>query len=640
MSLPESQPSVSLTPFPGAQGYALQRNIHLALLSEVTLALASAVLPGAHPAGGPVSHFPAQPAAGAVHGADAGPVPEATAKHHPPTIALGVNVGWVNDWDSTQMFADAMKQARKFGSPATPYDESATVDAQGWPMQDAGVLVILGNQGAWSAGTYALSFVGQAVVAAWGDAHVRVGPVTYDSASNTSTAAITVGPKYQMVGLVFTQTYRSPSSPVGSGVTNVSLMRPSMEGPPLAAGTLFNDRFLARMKYFSAIRMMDYLAINNSTEATWTDRAIPAQASQQEVPPQASQNVTPQFVTGASYEYAIQLANQTGKDLWLNIPHLALGGTYQFASTAWATNLALLLQNGSDASGNPYTGPPGSTGGNPQPATGPVNPGLHPGLHVYLEFSNEFWSGVGNQTAWIEAQAEAAIAAADPDLDWDGDQNMYDLVWRINAKGTMLIANAFAAVYGPEGFGSIYRPVLAGQIANAGTFAGLSYLDAQHGGANQFVWAIAGGAYVDFRGDTSHNSLSSSSVLSEMQSYQKAHVNAWIQSLKVLATTENLPGGMLAYEGGQGTLFARPGAVKAQTSSGIRTVTSGLLDSWGTAGGGLFFYYKLCSNDTWGLGGDIGYDIDADQHYSSNPTHSTEKYPKWGAIKQAATVGP
>ena len=563
-----------------------------------------------------------------------------TAPRASPKIALGANLGWVNDWDPTQMFADAMKQARKFGSASSPYDEGAAVDAQGWPTQDAGVLVLVGNQGAWSAGNYALCFTGQASVSTWGDQHVQVGDVNYDVATNTSTATVAVSPKYQIVSLVFTQTQRTPGSPSGSGITNVSLMRPTIEGTPHAPGTLFTDRFLARLKYFTAIRTMDYLEINNSTEAAWTDRAIPAQASQQEVPPQASQNVAPQYVTGGSYEYAIQLANQTSKDLWLNIPHLAFGGTYQFSSTVWATNLALLLQNGSDATGNPYTGPPGSDGANPQPATGPVNPGLNTGLHVYLEFSNEFWSGVGNQTGWIEAQAQAAIAGADPDLDWDGDQNMYDVEWRMNAKGTMLIAEAFAAVYGPQGFGAVYRTVLAGQIANTGTYAGLTYLDSQHGGANQFVWAIAGAPYVDFRGDTAHNSLSSSSVLSEMQTYQKENVTPWIRSLQALAKSENLAGGMLAYEGGQGTLYARPGAVRAQTSAGMRAITTSLFDSWTTVGGGAFFYYKLCSFDTWGLDGDISYDIDTDRHYSSNPGHSSEKYPKWGAIKQAASVGP
>jgi len=172
---------------------------------------------------------------------------------------LGVNIGWVNDWDPEQMFADAMTQARKFGSVESPADESANVDAQGWPVQDAGVLVIANNQGVWSAGQYALAFTGQANVAAIDDAHVSVSPVSYAAATNISTATVTVGPSYQNLYLVFTETQRTPSSPVGSGVTNVSLMRPSESGPPLPPGTVFTDIFLDRLKYFSAIRMMDYL---------------------------------------------------------------------------------------------------------------------------------------------------------------------------------------------------------------------------------------------------------------------------------------------------------------------------------------------------------------------------------------------
>jgi len=552
---------------------------------------------------------------------------------------LGVNIGWVTDWDPTQMFADAMKQARKFGSTARPYDEAEAIDALGWPLKDAGVAVIVGNQGAWSVGRYALAFTGLAEVASWGDENVSVGPLTYDSATNTSTATVTVGPAYQNVYLVFTKTRRTSASPAGSGVTNISLMRPTINGTPHAPGTVFTDRFLDRLKYFSAIRMMDYLNTNSSTESIWSQRAIPANASQQQVPPHASQNVAPRYVTGASYEYAIQLANQARKDLWLTVPHMAFGGTYQFVSKQWVTNLALLLRYGSDASGNPYSGLNGSDGENPQPETGPVNPGLKPGLHVYLEYSNEFWSGVGDQSAWIEKQARVAIGVEDKDLDWDHDKNEYDLMWRINAKGVMLIAQALESVYGTAGFGTVYRPVLAGQVANAGTFAGLEYLDKLHGGANQYVWAIAGAPYVDFNGDTPRNKLTASQIISGMEAYQKANVVPWIGDLAAVAQAEKLEGGMLAYEGGQGALYETTGSVAAQTSVGMRGVTTTLLDSWFGQGGGTFFYYKVCSADTWGLATSLDYDIDEDQGYEARPGGSTEKHPKWGAIKQVATEG-
>jgi hypothetical protein len=549
---------------------------------------------------------------------------------------LGINIGWANDWDPTQMFADAMKQARKFGSTAKPYDEGASVDALGWPTEDAGVAVIINNQGAWSAGSYALSFTGQASVESWDDANVTVSGFTYNSATNISSATVTVGPAYGAVYLVFTNTKRTPASATGTGVTNVSLMRPTINGTPHPAGSIFTDRFLARLKYFTAMRTKDYLETDNSTEAEWSDRAIPANASQQEVPPHPSQNMGSEFVTGASYEYAIQLANQTGKDLWINVPHLAFGGSYEFNSTTWAANLALLVKYGSDANGNPYTGAGGS---NSAPVSGPVNPPLNPGLHVYIEYSNEFWSGVGNQSAWIRAQAAAAISGNDPDLDWDRDSDMPDLEWRIAAKGVMLVANAFGSVYGTQGFGAVYRPMFAGQIANSGTYAGLAYLDSQHGGANRYVWAIAGAPYVDFNGDVPGNTLSSAQIISGMQSYQAANIVPWIANLASIAAAEKLEGGMVAYEGGQGALYDTAGVIAAQTTPGIRAVTTADLDAWFAQNGGTFFYFKLCSADTWGVATDISYDIDADSGYSPDPAESSETQPKWGAIKQVATTG-
>jgi hypothetical protein len=203
----------------------------------------------------------------------------------------------------------------------------------------------------------------------------------------------------------------------------------------------------------------------------------------------------------------------------------------------------------------------------------------------------------------------------------------------------MLIANAFANAYGPEGFGTVYRPVFAGQVANSGTFAGLSFLDSQHGGANQYVWAIAGAPYDDFHGDVFRNSLTATEIIGEMQAYQSAYVPSWTGDLVLVAKGENLQGGMLAYEGGQSVHYPTAGSVAAQTNKGMRGVITTLLDSWFARGGGTFFFYKLCSADTWGLATTIGYDIDADNGYSANPADSTEEEPKWGAIKQVVTTG-
>src|SRR5437870_13602349 len=77
-------------------------------------------------------------------------------------VRLGVNLELVSDWSRSLMFADAMKSARHWGSPSTPWDETAATDADGWPAGDAGVVIMVSIPS--SDGTYKLSFVGQANV--------------------------------------------------------------------------------------------------------------------------------------------------------------------------------------------------------------------------------------------------------------------------------------------------------------------------------------------------------------------------------------------------------------------------------------------------------------------------------------------
>ena len=181
--------------------------------------------------------------------------------------------------------------------------------------------------------------------------------------------------------------------------------------------------------------------------------------------------------------------------------------------------------------------------------------------------------------------------------------------------------------------------MLAGQLANVSTFAGLSYLESQHGGANQYVWAVAGAPYDDFNGDLPSNTMTGAQIISGMQSYQTANIVPWTSNLAALPTTYQLHGGMLAYEGGQGALFQTTGSLAAQALPAMRGVTTTLLDNWFAQGGGAFFYYELCAGTTWGLTTDISYDIDADAGYTGNPAGSSEAAPKWGAIKQVATLG-
>ena len=78
-------------------------------------------------------------------------------------------------------------------------------------------------------------------------------------------------------------------------------------------------------------------------------------------------------LAGVPWEIQIALANETGKDVYINVP--------SNASLAYITNLADLFAYGSNGV-TPYT----------SVQADPVWPPLDPNLKVYIEFSNELWN--------------------------------------------------------------------------------------------------------------------------------------------------------------------------------------------------------------------------------------------------------
>src|SRR5665213_146714 len=82
------------------------------------------------------------------------------------TPDLGINIRRLGADSGDELFADAMKEAGPWSTNLTVPSSSALapVDASGWPMSDAGIQVV--NTVSDNGGTYALSFTGQATVAA------------------------------------------------------------------------------------------------------------------------------------------------------------------------------------------------------------------------------------------------------------------------------------------------------------------------------------------------------------------------------------------------------------------------------------------------------------------------------------------
>src|SRR5690606_8293459 len=75
------------------------------------------------------------------------------------------------------------------------------------------------------------------------------------------------------------------------------------------AGVVFNPDFIAVVQDVRMVRFMDWMATNNSTQATWTDRPRPGDATW------ASH--------GVPVEVMVDLANRIGADPWFTLPHMA-----------------------------------------------------------------------------------------------------------------------------------------------------------------------------------------------------------------------------------------------------------------------------------------------------------------------------
>jgi len=167
------------------------------------------------------------------------------------------------------------------------------------------------------------------------------------------------------------------------------------QGDASLEGQLFHPLLLQRIADadWEFIRFMDWGATNASPQQEWADRRLPSHIFMNGIinsrapAPESEGNRE----TGAAYEHMIALCNATGRNLWINVPHLA--------SDEFITRLAKLIRFGSDGV-NPYDAPQAS------PRFAP----LRSDLRVYVEYSNEIWSGGFSfpQGNWAEDQAAKA----------------------------------------------------------------------------------------------------------------------------------------------------------------------------------------------------------------------------------------
>src|SRR5262249_31402848 len=119
--------------------------------------------------------------------------------------------------------------------------------------------------------------------------------------------------------------------------------------PGYSPGQEFTNAFLQKLQPFSSLRFMQWSSTIDSTQTNWQDR-VPAGY------------LTYSLDEGVAWEAMIELANESHKDMWINVPALA--------TDDYVTQLAQLIHQN-----------------------------LDPGLNVYVEYSNEDWN-----SSWQEYQ--------------------------------------------------------------------------------------------------------------------------------------------------------------------------------------------------------------------------------------------
>jgi hypothetical protein len=446
----------------------------------------------------------------------------------PEHAPLGVNLEAVRDYSQSMMFVDLMKAARKFGSPETPWDEKAPVGPDGWPTGDAGAVLLVNVPVA--IGDYSFSCVGRCEVSTpVTPGHVR--SLGYDRTKNLTTATINISETTDHFFIAFKKTQ--------GGVKDIRLYRP---GYRLSSKEVFTKEFLKAIEPFTTLRLMDLLRTNASDVANWEDRpkvTDPSQAGDR----------------GVAWEYPIMLANQTGKDLWINIPDRA--------TDDYVRQLAQLMK---------------ST--------------LNKDRVIYIEYSNEVWNSIFPQNGRNIAAAEKEVAAGDMSLkDDDKDNNKWYWGWRRVSQRLLQISEIFRSVYGDDAMMTHIRPVLASQ--SAWTFIikmQISFIEKHYGPPAKFIYGIAGAPYI---GPEKKYAERDDLTLDEIfkPAFEEAQVG-WVKSTtleyQTLAAYYRVHS--FCYEGGVGMEGEKSMRAKiaAQYDPRMKKEVETYLNNWYSQGGDLF----------------------------------------------------
>ena len=319
--------------------------------------------------------------------------------------------------------------------------------------------------------------------------------------------------------------------------------------------------------------MMDWLETNANPGyygdaghhvRNWSDRHTPDDATQQDYSGKA----------GVAWEYVIALANESGKDIWINIP--------VSASDDYVKQLALQLKKT-----------------------------LRPGLHVYVEHSNEVWNFGFPQYIYNKLAAIEEVKAGGSTLNNDGATDQEVWAHRRHAKRLIEIGNIFKSVYGAAAINTTIRPVYASWTISPDAHYSdvLNWVQKTYGSPSRFFYAVAQSHY--FSGSGQPVTATPADILAAMRKSSDGSAQ-YDKRIQTIAQSFGLR--VFVYEGGSDT----GGGDTANVANRIRAERSPVMkdlvahdikDNWLAEGGGLYMYFSSSGGYSrygcWGLTEDI-----------------------------------
>ena len=466
---------------------------------------------------------------------------------------LGVNIDGIADWSTSLTFVDAMKSSREWGNVNSPWVHDVIVDHNGWPTTDAGVIVMTGLSSLDISGVYKLSFKGAASTTVVANSN-NFTTTNYVYKDGVYTMDLTLQPYQSNLFISFKNT-------VG-GVKDVKLIRP---GYPAVNPPTFTNEFVKALEPFSTIRFMNFLDTNNQNGLEpnvepWYD-IRPIEWANRKLATDSSQASNIGLKHGGAWEYVVELANLTGKDIWVNVP--------ANPTKEYMTELAKLL-----------------------------NDNVREDVHIYVEYSNEVWNW-----GFSQAQLNANYLAKN-----DPIANNYILQY---AKAVAEMSNTFKSVFGDKAMNDRLRIVCAWQFgwspADYQPREMLEYIKTYYGEPSSIIYTLAVAPY--FYESKPEDSTSIQIVQDSMIDNSDKSVYSK-RLLLNLAKSYNLAGGVTCYEGGphhlgqvDTNLATRIAAHRDPAMKDI--VVRDLKTNWFDIGGGLFMYFTLSGTPSkygsWGL---------------------------------------